>query len=72
MTVHVAPGGVTLGWAVLVSPMKPKLKPPGTKRLKLHRDILLSISALKINLRRYTWGRCASTSRRPSGWGHSP
>jgi hypothetical protein len=33
--------------------MKPKLKPPGTKRLKLTCDILLSTSAFKFNLRRY-------------------
>jgi hypothetical protein len=36
--------------------MKPKLKPPGTKRLKLNCDILLSTSAFKFNLRRYSWG----------------
>jgi hypothetical protein len=34
--------------------MKPKLKPPGTKRLKVKRDMLLSTSAFKFNLRRYT------------------
>jgi hypothetical protein len=33
--------------------MKPKLKPPGTERLKLKCDILLLSSAFKINLRRY-------------------
>jgi len=33
--------------------MKPKLKPPGTERLKLNYYILLSASAFKINLRRY-------------------
>ena len=32
----------------------PKLKPPGTKRLKLKCDVLLSTSAFKFNLRRYT------------------
>ena len=37
-----------------VDPMKPKLKPPGTKRLRLKCDILLSTSAFKFNLRRYT------------------
>ena len=37
-----------------VDPIKPKLKPPGTKRLKLKCDILLSTSAVKFNLRRYT------------------
>ena len=34
--------------------MKPKLKPPGSKPLKLMCDILLSIFAFKFNLRRYT------------------
>ena len=34
--------------------MKPKLKPPGTKRLKLKHDVLLSTFAFKFNLRRYT------------------
>jgi hypothetical protein len=38
--------------AVQVEPIKPKLKPPGTKRLKLNCDILLSASAFKFNLRR--------------------
>jgi len=38
---------------VQVDPIKPKLKPPGTKRLKLTCDILLSTSAFRLNLRRY-------------------
>jgi hypothetical protein len=42
------------GTAVLVDPMKPKLKPPETKLLKLNCDILLSTSAFKSSLRRYT------------------
>jgi hypothetical protein len=49
------PGGsksVMVG-AVQVDPMKPKLKPPGTKRLKLNCEIMFSISAFKYNLRRY-------------------
>jgi hypothetical protein len=33
--------------------MKPKSKPPVTKRLKLKRDILLSNFAFKFSLRRY-------------------
>ena len=37
-----------------VDPMKPKLKPPGTKPLKLKCNILLSTSAFNFNLRRYT------------------
>jgi len=39
---------------VQVDPMKPKLKPPGTKLLKLKCDKLLSNHAFKINLRLYT------------------
>ena len=53
------------GRAVQVEPMKPKLKPPETKRLKLKCDILvlLSTSAFKFNVRHYTkrchcWPRC--------------
>jgi len=34
--------------------MKPTLKAPGTKRLKLNCDEQLSNSAFKFNLRRYT------------------
>ena len=41
------------GRVVQVKPMKPRLKLPGAKRLKLNCDILLSTSALKINLRQY-------------------
>ena len=41
------------GRAVQVDPMTPVLKPPGTNRLKLQYDILLSTSAFKFNLRRY-------------------
>jgi hypothetical protein len=33
--------------------MKPTLKAPGTERLKLNCDILLSMSPFKLNLRRY-------------------
>jgi hypothetical protein len=33
--------------------MKPTLKLPGTERLKLNCDVLLSISAFKSNLRSY-------------------
>jgi hypothetical protein len=38
---------------VQVDPIKPTLKAPGTKRLKLKFDILLSNFAFKFNLRRY-------------------
>ena len=37
--------------------MKPKFKPPGTKRSQLNWDILLSTSAFKSNLRRYSLAR---------------
>ena len=36
-----------------VDPITPTLKAPGTKRLKLKCDILLSTSAFTFNLRRY-------------------
>jgi len=36
--------------------MKPKLKPPGTKRPKLKCDILLSTFAFSFDLRRYSKG----------------
>ena len=36
-----------------VDSIKPKLKPPGTKRLKLNCETLLSTSAFNFNLRRY-------------------
>ena len=48
-----APPGAQ-GRAVQVDPIKPKLKAPGTKRFKLKCDTLLSTSAFKFNLRRYT------------------
>ena len=37
--------------------MKPKLKPPGTKRLRLKHDGLPSNCAFELNLRRYTEGQ---------------
>jgi hypothetical protein len=36
--------------------MTPKLTPPGTKRLKFKRDILLQTSAFKFSLRCYSKG----------------
>jgi len=49
------------GRAVQVDPIKPMLKAPGYKRLKLNYDRLLSILlsnfAFKFNLRRYSTGR---------------
>jgi len=47
-------GRARRGRAVQLDPIKPKLKAPGTKRLKLEYDYLLSSFAFKINLRRYT------------------
>jgi hypothetical protein len=41
---------------VRVDPIKPTLKAPGTIRLKLHYDKLLSTFAFKFYLRRYTKG----------------
>jgi hypothetical protein len=46
-------GGPGRGRAVQVDPIKPKLKPPGTKRLKHKHDEPLSSFAFKFNLRRY-------------------
>ena len=43
--------------------MTPMLKPPGTKRLKLEYDGLLSNFGLNFNLRRYSKWR-----RRRGGW----
>jgi hypothetical protein len=42
------------GRAVQVDPIRPTLKPTGTKRLKLNCDVLLSTSAFEFNLRRYS------------------
>ena len=36
-----------------VDPIKPKLKPPGTKRLTVKYDVQFSTSAVKFNSRRY-------------------
>jgi len=44
-----------LGRAVQVDPIKPMLKAPGTKHLKLKSDELLLSFAFKFNLSRYTW-----------------
>ena len=54
---HGAPGSgtapvVDLGEAVHVESMRSKLKAPGTERLKLKYDNLLSNFAFKFNLRR--------------------
>jgi len=45
---------LAIGKAVQVDPIKPTLKPPGTKRLKQKYDKLLSTFAFNFKLRRYT------------------
>jgi len=44
-----------LGRAVRVDPIKPTLKTPGSHRLKLEYDEMVSNFACKFNLRRYSW-----------------
>jgi len=44
-----------LGEAVQVDPIRPTLKDPGAKRLKLKCDEPLSKFAFNLHLRRYTW-----------------
>ena len=39
-----------------VDPIRPTLKPPGTKRLHLRHEKLLSSFAFNVNLRRYNLG----------------
>jgi hypothetical protein len=58
-------GGGNPGMAVQVDPMKPKLKPLGTKCLKVNCDILLPTSAFKYNLRRYTQEKTRAEARQP-------
>jgi hypothetical protein len=54
---------------VQVDAIKATLKSPGTKRLKVKYDSLLSNSAFKFNLRRYTTGRVAVWLQRWDGEG---
>ena len=57
------------GRAVQLDPIKPKMKPPGIKRSKLKCDMLLSTSAFKFSLRRYSTGTAATTTWcRRCGW----
>ena len=56
-------GAHALGRAVQVDPINPKLKAPGTERLKLKYNNLLSTSGFKFNLRRYNWGGATATRR---------
>ena len=70
------------GRPMQVDPIKPKLKPPGTTRLKLKCDELLSSFALKFTVRRYivgVWSSVTGSSveapvqdaRDSTGWGGS-
>jgi hypothetical protein len=59
------------GWAVQVDPIKPTLKSPGCKSLKLEHDDLLSNFAFNFQLRRYTTVGIStgpSSSSRPAPW----
>jgi len=60
------------GRAVQVDPIKPTLKPTGTKRLKFNFDELLSTSAFKFNLRRYISVAAAPPSPPPPPLPQSP
>ena len=53
-----------------VDPLKPTLKPPGAKRLKLKCDMLLSTAAFKFSLRRYTGGITIRLEQVPKMLGH--
>jgi hypothetical protein len=63
---------IVQGGAVQVDPIKPKLKPPGIKRLKLDYDGVLSDFGHKFNLRRYNKGAASgkrwSAPRRSTTW----
>ena len=48
--------------------MKPMLKPPGTKHLKLTCDTLLSTFAVKFYLRRYTQVRMRALQLAGRAW----
>ena len=52
-----------------LDPIRPTLKPPGSKRLKLKCDIQLSTFALKFKLRRYTKDYLDDFSLHPEGRG---
>jgi len=56
---------------VQVHPIKPTLKAPGTKRLKLEYDVLLSNFAFRFNMRRYSKGLKMLINRQlGEGWNH--
>ena len=53
-----------------VDPIKPTLKAPGTKRLKLKNDVPLSNFAFKFNLRRYNKRDNARLPQHNHAWGN--
>ena len=53
-----------LGEAVQIEPMQFVLKAPGTRRLKLKYDELLSTFAFESNSRHYSWVACSGGTRR--------
>jgi hypothetical protein len=57
-----------LGRVVQVDPIEPKLKPPGTKRLKLKCELLLSSSAFKFNWCRCSLERTSTTGLTVTAW----
>jgi hypothetical protein len=58
-----------IGSAVQVDPMKPMLKPPGTKHLKPECAMLLSTFAFNFNLRWYTSAQPYPTCSATAWWG---
>ena len=63
-----ARGDFRIGWAMQVNPTQSKLKPPGTKRLKLKYGRQLSIFAFHFNLRRYISAACDAAAA-SAAWG---
>jgi hypothetical protein len=57
---------------VQVEPIKPTLKAPGIKLLKLKCDVLLSNYAFKFNLRYYIQARLAALAARLEAGAHTP
>ena len=56
------------GRVVQADPMEPKLKPPGSKRMKIKCGALLSHFAFKIIVHRYSEGRRSRWSRLWTIW----
>jgi len=63
-----AAAGAEPGRPVQVDPMKPVLAPPGTNRLTLECDTLLSSFAFNSNLRRFNRGWRRSAAAGSEGW----